>query len=229
MNMAKAKKPTPRQPQRALPAPAAPVMARPPVTRKLDLGAGQRPREGFEGVDIWPGAQHQVNLQKFPWPFEDNSVSAIHCSHYIEHIPHYPMVITADGREQNPFFAFFDEVWRILVPDGFASIIAPSARSNRGFQDPTHQRFIVGETFLYLVEEWRKINGLDHYNAKCNFLVSANATIDSNLNTFHPDVQQRMFNNYWNTTIDWVAELKAIKPGSVTGTPDPLPKLPGTI
>lgn len=58
-----------------------------PVTRKLDLASGQNVREGYEGVDVWPGSQHVVDLQKYPWPFADESVLELNCSHYIEHIP----------------------------------------------------------------------------------------------------------------------------------------------
>lgn len=201
-----------------------PSIAPPPVTLKLDLACGQVPKDGFEGVDIWEGAKHVVDLQKFPWPFADNSVAEVYCSHYIEHIPHVPSVITPDGREQNPFFAFFDEVWRILIPGGWARIIAPNARSNRGFMDPTHQRFIVAETFFYLNEEFRKVNKLDHYNVRCNFGFNVVPTVDSVLNTMHPEVQNRRFQHEWNTIHDWVATLQAIKP-NMPATPVPPPQL----
>lgn len=56
---------------------------------RIDLACGQVPKEGFEGVDLLatgPGIR-KVDLTKFPWPFEDNSVDALYCSHFIEHIP----------------------------------------------------------------------------------------------------------------------------------------------
>jgi hypothetical protein len=55
---------------------------------KLDLGCGLNPKEGFEGVDIRGNekAKHIVDLFKFPWPFEDNSVDEIHASHLLEHV-----------------------------------------------------------------------------------------------------------------------------------------------
>jgi hypothetical protein len=215
------------KPPRTLGAPAitAPLpLAAPPSQRKLDLACGQVPRPGFEGVDIWTGAQHVVDLQKFPWPFETSSIEEAYCSHYVEHIPHYPPVKTADGRDQNPFFAFFDELWRILEPGAWATIVCPNARSNRGFQDPTHQRFIVGETFLYLNAEFREVNKLDHYNVACNFAVNAVPTVDASANALHPEAQHRHFNNYWNTIHDWVATIQAVKP-NMPAQPRPAPKL----
>ena len=130
------------------------------VTRKLDLACGQSPREGFEGVDRWEGAQHRVNLFKFPWPFGDSSVAELHCSHFIEHIPMievYPEDGTPVhyGEGVDLFLRFFDECFRILVPGGWMEVTCPCARHNRAYQDPTHRRFIVSETFLYLSKEFR--------------------------------------------------------------------------
>src|SRR6185295_223721 len=186
---------------------ALPSLARPPVTRRLDLACGQNVREGFEGVDIWPGAQHVVDLQRYPWPFEDESVLELNTSHYIEHIP---MEMVMSGRacgkcgglgallgalhqipipsdvqgaipcpdcrgsgglaKKDALFAFFDECWRILAPDGWLFVTVPAHRNDRAFQDPTHRRFITAQTFLYMNEDWRRTNRLDHYNAVCNFV-----------------------------------------------------------
>lgn len=222
---------------------ATPVILTPPVpppttpstpmevgkTILLDLAAGQNPREGYEGVDIWPGAKHCVNLWKFPWPWADNSVDGLHCSHHIEHIPcreveERDILIDPkkDGVEaykkaveewvgRDMFFAFFDECWRIMKHNGKMSVITPCARNNRAFQDPTHRRFIVAETFLYLNEGFRKGNKLDHYRVKCNFDVRADPVVLTEMSLLHPEAQQRRFTESWNTIIDWSANLTAIK------------------
>lgn len=199
------------------------VIAKSSVTRKLDLACGQSCRDGFEGVDLWDGAKHQLDLLEFPWPFEDNSVAELHCSHFVEHIPMgyidaystiWPSPATDGfGPRKDVLFAFFDECHRVLVPDGKMTVITPSARSNRAFQDPTHRRFIVGETYYYLNAAWRKIQKLDHYNVGCNFeVVDIQVTCDSALGLLHPQAHSRHIVNYWNTTIDYVATLKALKP-----------------
>lgn len=181
------------------------------IPLKLDLACGQTPKEGFKGVDWWfKGADYCFDLQQYPWPFEDNSVSEIYCSHYIEHIP--MEYVDQGGAKKDALFAFFDECYRILKPDGLVTIITPSARSNRGFQDPTHRRFIVSETFLYFSDEWRKINKLDHYAANCNFGISVSHSMSSEMSLLHPEAQTRRFNESWNVVYDWLATLKSMKP-----------------
>lgn len=198
------------------------------VTRKLDLASGQRPREGFEGVDLFPGAKHVVDLSRYPWtcqceecngvPFADNSVAELNCAHYIEHIPMEfldksgNVVRQGTPGAKEALFMFFDECYRILVPDGWLHIVCPTARSNRGYQDPTHRRFIVQETFFYLNPEWRRVNQLDHYNVVCDFGGDVGGSVAAELNTMHPEASNRHFNNYWNCVHDWIAKLKAFKP-----------------
>lgn len=196
----------------------------PAITLKLDLAAGQSPREGFEGVDIWPESKHVVNLLRFPWPWADNSVAEIHCSHFLEHIPmefvdefgNYVPCGTPGA--QDLLFKFMDEAWRILMPNGLATLIVPNARNNRAFQDPTHRRFFVAETFMYFFKAMREANRLDHYNVKCNFgstgepgIPDVAPIILSEYNAWSPEVQQRRFHHEWNTVQDWQARLKAIK------------------
>jgi hypothetical protein len=210
-----------------------PPIASPPVTRKLDLASGQSPREGFEGVDIWDGAQHVVDLQSYPWPFEDASVAELNCSHYIEHIPMvmvdlgrtcttcgdlgvnvnvcgvchgYGVIPT--GKHKDALFAFFDECYRILVPDGWLFITVPAHRNDRAFQDPTHRRFITQVTFAYMNEQWRRDNRLDHYNVDCNFIGECNPVVDTALTLRHPDVANQRIIHQWNTVIDWTARLQ---------------------
>lgn len=173
---------------------------------RLDLACGQNPREGFRGVDKFAPNAEKVDLLKFPWPWEDNSIDELHCSHFIEHIP---MAETEQGKDL--FLAFFDEAYRVLKPEGVFTVICPCARNNRAFQDPTHRRFIVAETFLYLNRDWRKMNGLDHYLGECNFAIEVNHTMLAELGTLHPEVQARRFNESWNTIVDWHARLVAKK------------------
>lgn len=125
---------------------------------KLDLACGNRKTEGFTGVDITldgTQADFVVDLESYPWPFEDNSVTEIVCNHYIEH--------TGD------LIAFMNEVWRILEPGGIATFVSPYWSSVRCWQDPTHKRAISEQTYYYFVKSWREENGLLHYPIKSNF------------------------------------------------------------
>lgn len=144
---------------------------------KLSLACGDNMPEGFKGVDIvkTPSTNYVVDLLSFPWkPFADNSVDEVECSNFVEHIPH------GDSRH-DPFFKFFDELYRILKPaeydpanpnipiKGFARITCPYYSSMRAWQDPTHHRAISEASFLYLNKKWREDNKLSHYPVSCDF------------------------------------------------------------
>src|SRR5262245_46557037 len=88
---------------------------------KLDLGCGRNPREGFEGVDHMDfGQKHKVDLRG-PWPWKDKSVEEAHCSHFIEHL-------TAKER-----IHFVNELHRVLIPNGKATVITPHWASMRAY------------------------------------------------------------------------------------------------
>ena len=188
---------------------------------RLDLACGQRPREGFEGVDLYacPGVKHVVNLWQFPWPWESDSVAEIHCSHHVEHIP--MAYVAADGKtykavpdapgDLDLFLRFFDECYRILKPGGRMTVICPTARSNRGFQDPTHRRFIVQESFFYLSRVWRTANGLDHYLGACDFDAVVEAIGSPGEEVYATEVIEKRYLHYWNVVADWKATLTAKK------------------
>jgi hypothetical protein len=129
-------------------------------------------------------------------------VDELHCSHFIEHIP-----MATDPAGKDLLFAFFDECFRILKPSGRMTVLCPNARSNRAFQDPTHRRFIVAETFLYLHKPWRVANKLDHYQVDCDFHVQCDPIVPTELTLLHPEAQARRFTESWNVILDWQAVL----------------------
>jgi hypothetical protein len=152
---------------------------------KLDLACGTRPADGFVGVDLYAPGVERVDLLKFPWPYDDNSVEEVRCSHFIEHIPARDvedrdlgdLVFNAQdfiGRDM--LCAFMNEVYRILVPGGRITIIVPYARSNVAFQDPTHRRFIIEDTFNYFDREKRARMHVEHYGATCDFVIDKERT-----------------------------------------------------
>lgn len=203
-------------PQGLVPAPPPTItLAQPVITRKLDLAAGQSPAPGFEGVDIWPQSQHVVNLMEYPWPFDDNSVLELHCSHFIEHIP--MIYVDERGREvpmgtpgaRDALFRFFDECHRILVPDGWMTVIVPNARSDRAFQDPTHRRFFTPANFLYFSKEWRTLNKLDHYAAESDWGVNCQPlSFLPEIQLLSAEAQSRRFTHEWNTVMDWICKMQ---------------------
>lgn len=132
---------------------------------KLDIACGQNKQDGWTGIDIAEadGVDIVHDLLVTPWPLKDGSVYEAHCSHFVEHLPHDV------GQGRDGFFVFFDELYRVLRKGGKCVVIVPHGRSDRGLQDPTHQRYVVAESFLYLSREWREQNRLDHYPVSCDF------------------------------------------------------------
>ena len=124
---------------------------------KVNVACGQIRMENFIGIDkVKTDATDIVhNLDEIPWPFEDDSVDEIHCSHYVEHV--------------KDLTSFVDEMHRIMKKGAKATIIAPYYASMRAIQDPTHVRSICEATFLYYNEGWRKSNNLIHYQIKSDY------------------------------------------------------------
>jgi len=97
-----------------------------------------------------------VDLTK-PWIWGDESVSEVHCSHFLEHL------------DQKERVHFFNELYRVLQKDAKATIIVPSWTSERAYGDPTHKwPPVVGFSFLYLNKAWRDANA-PHTDYKCDF------------------------------------------------------------
>jgi hypothetical protein len=135
---------------------------------KLDLGCGRNKLPGYVGVDLYsPDADVKHDLFKFPFPFASDSITEIHASHFIEHIPHQLR------------WPFFEECYRILKMDGTMRIFVPSWKSERAYGDMTHQwPPVTAMAFYYLNKGWREANKLTYgqYALKCNFDHAAGPT-----------------------------------------------------
>ncbi len=93
--------------------------------KKLNLGAGQFRKEGYINVDWDDKAEPDVkcDLNKFPYPFEDNEFQEIITEHCLEHL-------------ENPF-EVIKELHRILDSKGKLIIKVP--HFSRGFTHPEHK------------------------------------------------------------------------------------------
>jgi SAM-dependent methyltransferase len=121
----------------------------------LHLGCGRSYKVGWVNVDCMARLKPDmvVDLTKFPWPWEDNSVDAIYSSHVFEHLPNTVETM--------------DECHRILKPGGTLECVVPFAMSTVYMQDPTHCRpwteatldyFVKGTPNLkYTDREWNKV------------------------------------------------------------------------
>ncbi|MEO5950697.1 MAG: hypothetical protein ABIQ04_04580 [Candidatus Saccharimonadales bacterium] len=182
---------------------------------RLSLGSGEHKPEGFKGVDLIKtnGVDYVQDLLKFPWTqFADNSVDEIECSNFVEHIPH-------GDSFNDPFFQFFDEIYRILKPaefdpsnpnipiKGFARIVCPYYSSMRAWQDPTHQRAISEASFLYVNKQWRIDNQLGHYPVSCDFDFGYGYVIAPEWQTRNQETQAFAIKHYNNVVTDIQVQL----------------------
>lgn len=99
---------------------------------KLNLGSGKNLLEGFVNVDKYSTFSPDVvhDLEKFPWPFLDNSVSEIVMNHSLEHL----------GENSDCFLAIISEIYRVAANGCILRINVPHPRSMGFESDPTHVR-----------------------------------------------------------------------------------------
>jgi SAM-dependent methyltransferase len=92
---------------------------------RLNLGSGQFRKEGFLNVDEDPRAEPDllVNLDQFPYPFDDESFELIEADHVLEHLA-------------EPF-SVMAELHRILRPGGLLVIRVP--HFSRGMTHADHK------------------------------------------------------------------------------------------
>jgi len=114
---------------------------------KLNLGSCDRGFPGFQSVDLCPPADIIADLSQ-PWPWPDSSVEEVRAHDVFEHIGDCDHYLTRCGRCAGPGdttrhwsgrIHCMNELWRVLVPGGRATVEVPSAAHGAGFAcDPTH-------------------------------------------------------------------------------------------
>ena len=116
---------------------------------QLDLGSGPNKKEGFIGVDKYKmkGVDIVCDLGKEKWPWKDDSVDEINCTHFIEHLTNY------NGKWERVHF--FNELHRVLKKGSKAHLVFPHWASERYYGDPTHCEPFSEMGFYYLDKNWR--------------------------------------------------------------------------
>lgn len=141
---------------------------------KLDIGCGDAKQKGFVGMDVrpLPGVDIVQDIEMFPWPLPDESVSMAVASHVLEHInpgrsdPKITVLIDLLLKKKllkkaeiekvignhdpgSIFMSFMDEVWRIMKTGGVFMIALPYGGSFGYWQDPTHCNGVNEATWAY--------------------------------------------------------------------------------
>ena len=164
---------------------------------RLDLGCGKNKREGFTGVDSreFEGVDQVVDLSQ-PWPWDDNSVDEVNCSHMLEHL-------TAPER-----IHFVNELHRVMKPGAKCTIIVPHWASCRAYGDLTHQWPPVSEFwFYYLNKEWRAVNAPHNDQYTCDFDATWGYSMRQDLFARNQEYQMFALSNYKEAAQDLIATI----------------------
>lgn len=139
------------------------------ITRSLDFGCGDNPRNPFKaqtifGVDIVGQSSsfekeeflvdhdgqratfNRLTISRFQkLPIQDAYFDAVTMFDVLEHLSREPR------EHSNEFISTLNEVHRILKPGGIFFAVTPCFPSPASFQDPTHINIITEETSNYFV------------------------------------------------------------------------------
>lgn len=115
---------------------------------KLNLGCGQRLLAGHVNVDKFGEPDLRHDLERFPWPWPDNSVDEVVMSHVLEHL----------GASSDTFIRIMQELYRVCRAGALLNITVPHPRHDTFLADPTHVRPITPLLFTLfskkLNREW---------------------------------------------------------------------------
>jgi SAM-dependent methyltransferase len=109
--------------------------------RILDVGCGVNKFPGAIGLDNNPATRADVlaDLDRFPYPFRDNSFDQVRAIHVIEHVA---SVIGA-----------MEEFHRIARPGARVVIATPHYTDFSSFCDPTHRWHLNSYSFRYFGDD----------------------------------------------------------------------------
>ena len=99
---------------------------------KLNLGCGKDYIDGWVNVDLYDDSTCDIkhDLEVFPWPWEDNSVSEIRIIHTLEHL----------GADWKVYIKILQEMYRVCEDDAHIQVDVPSPWHWNYISDPTHVR-----------------------------------------------------------------------------------------
>ncbi|MEM4336796.1 MAG: methyltransferase domain-containing protein [Candidatus Woesearchaeota archaeon] len=125
------------------------------MKNKLNLGSGRDIIPGYVNLDCakLPGIDVVWGLEKFPYPFKDDTFEEVICNHVLEHLSDLCRVM--------------EELHRICKNKALIKIRVPYFANPEHDNDPTHKRKFTYNTFEYFTDN----SGFSYYSkARFNIL-----------------------------------------------------------
>jgi SAM-dependent methyltransferase len=109
--------------------------------RILDVGCGVKKAPGTIGIDRNPASAADVlcDLDRFPYPFADNSFDRLQAVHVIEHVDNVIRTM--------------EEFHRLVRAGGRVHLVTPHYTDFSSFCDPTHRWHLNSFSFRYFGED----------------------------------------------------------------------------
>lgn len=122
---------------------------------RLDLGCGNRKKEGYIGIDrvALKGVDIVCDIER-GLPIKDDCVDKVYSFYFFEHL--------------NDIVFIFQELYRVCKNRAIVELTVPYYTSINAFKDPTHKQLFTEETFRYFSQD--KWYGSD-YGINTNFRV----------------------------------------------------------
>lgn len=112
--------------------------------RALDLGCGPYKRDGAIGLDrvALPGVDVVHDLERFPYPFPDDSFDIVYAMSVLEHL--------------DDFLGAMEEIHRLLRPGGRLLLETPHFSGLNSWTDPTHRQHFAIRSFAFFEPDFKK-------------------------------------------------------------------------
>lgn len=133
----------------------------------LDLGCGRTPKQdGVIRLDV-DYAVHPDYICFLGYehiPLDDNSVDMARAIHVLEHI--------GKQGDTGAWFHFWQDLYRVLKPEGLLYLESPMWNSVWAWADPSHSRALSPEAFAFLNQDNYRIAGssISPFRLQCDFV-----------------------------------------------------------